>query len=387
MPITGINFEAFTAKDLDAENDPSLAEFNRKLAPIYEAVNRLMGARGPIQLVADLDMGGNRIKNLGVPKAASDALSQTSADPIYGTAVQRKTMEAVGTQMLQTTRRLGDGSQQHKTSGDLKAQGSIPPSVNGQVTYTATSTSITWSFPASFQFADGTIVQIPNIPVTVTGLVNGTPYKFYPYYDANIGLGQFVADPVNAIGVPPIAFATTNANAAQAQNADGRIPLSVGAVIGTPSPGGSGSGGGSNCLWAGMILETRSRGIVLSKFVERGEIIRKVNGWTKVIAKQMGVDRVFVRVQLSNGEEVRVTPMDEVGLFGGSMKEAMYLSLSDVMVGVDASGKKTPLQIVGLSPWLGDAETVLLTVDDPEHEFMTGILHPSVVLHNNLVQK
>lgn len=239
-----LTYEPVTEADF---KDPAL--FNDKLRKIVEAINGLQGVNGTSQIFGDIDMTGHKIINLGAASAKTDALSQNVADPIYGQKAQQAAMEAVGTKMLQTTRRLNDGTQQHKISSDLNSQGGIPPTIINPMTYTSTTTSITWHWTLlQIKYGDGSVVAVPDGTLLITGLTNSTIYKFYPYYDTLLGQVIFVADNTNAIGVPPVAFppgATAAALqlAGQSQNTDGRVPLSVGGMSATV--GGSGGGGGN----------------------------------------------------------------------------------------------------------------------------------------------
>jgi hypothetical protein len=64
-------------------------------------------------------------------------------------------------------------------------KGSIPPVLNGGFTYTATATSVTWSWPAQTAVyrADGTVTVIGAGTQAVTGLTNTQVYEFYPIFD------------------------------------------------------------------------------------------------------------------------------------------------------------------------------------------------------------
>lgn len=236
-----INFNPVIPEDLDVKKDPSLGVFNAKLRDLTETINYLLGARGTVTLLSHLNLNGNRIMNVGAPQASSDALSQTTADPLYSTSVQQAAMEAVGERMLQTTRRLNDGTQQHKISSDLNRQGSIPPSnITGSLTWTTAATSVTFKWTnVVIQNADLSFTAIKDSSLTVTGLTNGATYVFYPYYDTSNGLLTFVVAAV-ASGSPPCAFgASGNTAAAQAQTADQAIPLTASASDATVTINGS----------------------------------------------------------------------------------------------------------------------------------------------------
>lgn len=244
------------ARDLDPKSDPSLAELNQRLKELYTHANMMAGYLGTTTINGDLNLNGNRIMNVGAAQKSTDVLTQDSANPIYATTVQQSKMEALGTNMLQTTRRLNDGTQQHTVSSDLNTQGSIPPSnVTGALAGTNTTTTITWTWTGIIiQLADLSYKAIKNGSLTVTGLTNGDTYYFYPYYDTKRGILSFVADSVNGSGAPPIAFVSTNPTPLplelQQQTADTRIALTVNS---TDAAVVTGSGGTVNAT-----LRTRS---------------------------------------------------------------------------------------------------------------------------------
>lgn len=227
-----IQFNAVIPDDLDVKKDPTLGNLNAKFRDLTNLVNYLLGARGPITLLADLNLNGNRVRNIGAPLTSQDALSQTTADPMYSTPVQQAAMEAIGTEMLQTTRRLNDGTQQHKISSDLNSQGSIPPSnVTGSLTWTTTANSATFTWTGVvIQYSDFSTVAIRDSSLTVTGLTNGATYTFYPYYDTNLGILSFVVESGVGSGSPPAGFPSVgDSTAAQMQTSDGAIPLTASA--------------------------------------------------------------------------------------------------------------------------------------------------------------
>lgn len=388
---TPVNFRAITVSDLDTKGDPSLAELNNKYKELVDAVNTLMGVHGPIKLLNHLDLGGNRVTNVGSPKTSSDVLTQTSADPIYGASVQQQGMEAVGTKMLQTTRRLNDGTQQHRISSDLNGQGSIPPTFSGLLNYSSATSSITWSWTnLQIVFADGSIIAVPNGSLACAGLTSATQYFFYPYYDTITGQLTFVADSVNATGTPPIAFSATNGNAAIFQQSDGHVPLSNGGVPASTTSsgtgGGSGGGGGGTCIFGGMYVRSRTRGIVsLRQAMVDEELLSTARSWTRITRKRTGIEQSWVRIALSNRESIIVTPTDRTPLFDGLKKAAGELCLHDILRGIGSAVDEIPLQIMELSPLTMTADWVSLSCD-PYHEFVIGSMVPSVFASNNIIK-
>lgn len=245
MPSTPIPFRPLTADDLDPKKDPTLGYLNEVIRAITNQTNLSSGALGPIPIQGNLNLNGNRIMNVGPAVDPDDVLTTTSATPVYGVKVQQATMEAVGKNMLQTTRRLNDGQQQHRISSDLNTQGNIPPTnIQGTLSWISTTIKVTWTWSGIvIQYADLSYVGVKDGSLVVTGLQNLT-YLWYPYYDARTGLLTFVADSVNGSGAPPSAFKTSLSAAiqtteAQAQTGDTRIPLTPGAQTVAPSSSGN----------------------------------------------------------------------------------------------------------------------------------------------------
>lgn len=220
----------FRPVELRHFTEDGIAEFQLMWFEAIQQINNLTGVNGPIQVLNNINLNGNRVTGSGVAQSPTDLLSQNAADPKYSTAVQQAAMEAVGTKMLQTTRRLNDGKQQHALSSDLNSQGSIPPSnVIGSIPYTTVAgSSITFTWSGIYvQLADLSYTTVANGTLTVTGLANAT-YSIYPYLDTKTGLLTFVAIAGTGVGAPPIAFTAPNTNAAQQQTADTRIALTSG---------------------------------------------------------------------------------------------------------------------------------------------------------------
>lgn len=227
-----INFRPIKLEHFTPEG---ISEFQDMWRELIQQVNISQGVHGPIPVYNHIDLQGNRVMNVGTPPAGTttDALSQKAADPMYSTSTQQAAMEAVGAKMLQTTRRLNDGTQQHRISTDLNTQGSVPPSnITGTLSWTTVAgVSITWTWTSIIvQYADLSSIAIPNGTLIVPGLANAQ-YDFFPYYDTRLGILSFVTDSVNGVGAPQIAIpsgiAAATTAAGQQQNADGRIALTA----------------------------------------------------------------------------------------------------------------------------------------------------------------
>ena len=234
-----INFRPVQMRHFTPEG---ISEFQQMWQELVTQVNISQGVHGPIPVYNHINMNGNLVQNSGQAQESTDLLTQEAADPMYSTATQQAAFEATGSKILQTARKLNDGTKQHKISSDLNLQGSVPPSnITGTLAYTSTTTTIIWTWTSIIvQLADLSYVGIKNGTLTVTGLVNATGYAFYAYYDTSLGILSFVADSVNASGAPPIAFAAGgNTAASQAQTQDGRISLTNGKYVATTGSSGT----------------------------------------------------------------------------------------------------------------------------------------------------
>jgi len=136
-------------------------EFNQHYQQMVDTVNSLTGYNGSIQLKNHIDMGGNRVTNVGSAVTGSDVLTQTVGNNSYSASALRPQLEANGSNPLQTTRRLNDQNQQELYSSFLNSTYSTVPNANtSQVFFTnvdSTHTQIT--VPAmKLSFADSSYV-------------------------------------------------------------------------------------------------------------------------------------------------------------------------------------------------------------------------------------
>lgn len=145
----------------------------------------------------------------------------------------------------------------------LPSLGSLAGSITTPITYTSTSTSITFhwdgtngSTPLTIYRDDDSYAVLAVGSLAVTGLSASTTYYLYPFWQENVvaadnptgeATGVHWASFVGAVGTPAIAFPAQNILAAQRQTLRDHVPLSSAfslTGITTPSSGsGSGSGG------------------------------------------------------------------------------------------------------------------------------------------------
>ncbi|HET7150879.1 MAG TPA: LamG domain-containing protein [Candidatus Acidoferrum sp.] len=104
-------------------------------------------------------------------------------------------------------------------------KGSIPTTLSGNFSYTATTSSITISWTNLVLYrADGTTTSISNGSQTITGLRAGTTYYLYPCYDESLAAIKFIANAdlsqpsPNLVGVTfqetatPLGYVSTTTN-------------------------------------------------------------------------------------------------------------------------------------------------------------------------------
>jgi hypothetical protein len=172
--------------------------------------------------------------------------------------------------------------------------------------------------------------------------------------------------------------------AAQQQALQGRVPLSQGAMIAatTSSGTGGGSGGGSgSCLRAGMVVQTKERGIVKIESCQVGEHLccpchTHGDPWTRIVRLEAHDADTFIRLDFSNGESLDVTPYHIFTLADGSPMRAERLCLSDVLVGRFGRITIRKIEIIA-------EEGKKVTVScEPYHQFFAGRGDAAILTHN-----
>jgi len=287
-----------------------------------------------------------------------------------------------GTNYARVSSQALDQGQIDPTKSGVLMKGSVPPTWSGSFTYLSTSSSITWSWASlAINRADGSVTAVPNGAVAISGLIAGTTYYFYPYWDESSSVINWVS---GGIGSPPNAQSAKTNAAAQQQGLQGRIPLSQGAMIAatTTSGTGGGSGGGSgSCLRAGMQVLSRERGVIGIEQCKMGEQLLcpgpGLGGtWTRIVRLEVREADTFIRLNFSNEDSLDVTPHHIFTLADGSPMRAERLCLSDIFVG--RFGRLTLKKIETISE---ESKKVTVTCE-PVHQFYAGRQAPSVLTHN-----
>lgn len=262
-------------------------------------------------------------------------------------------------------------------------KGSVAPTWSGGFTYTCTPSSITWSWSGlAILRADGTQTQIANGSLAILSLAAATTYFFYPYWDETLLALAFVSGGAGlpaAAGNPASAFTAKTIAVAQQQALQGRIPLSAGAMTAaTVSSGtGGGSGGGSgSCVRGNMQALTKDRGLVKIHKLRKGDHIRGRDSWTQVVRHEVHPAETFIRLSLSNGDSLDVTPHHVFTLADESPVRADRLCLGDILVGRNGWLTLQKIELVN-----EEGAKVIVTCE-PDHEFFAGRDDACVLTHN-----
>src|SRR5208337_4435766 len=110
--------------------DESLPLINQQFSNIIQQINNLLGVNGTIRLNNHVDLGGNRIQNVGDAVLPTDAVSQLFGNSKYGPAALAPSFEALGKNVMQTYRRLSDPNQREKYSSFLNQVLNTAPTSN-----------------------------------------------------------------------------------------------------------------------------------------------------------------------------------------------------------------------------------------------------------------
>lgn len=137
-------------------------DFQQHYQQLTDTVNSLTGHNGTVQLVSDVDLGGNRVKNLGTAKEPNDALASTVAEQRYSATALKPKLQPGGSASMVGYRMINNGSQREQVSSYMNDLMSSVPSANTiYPTITNSGGQVSVSIPAGpFTFADGSTINL-----------------------------------------------------------------------------------------------------------------------------------------------------------------------------------------------------------------------------------
>lgn len=208
----------------------------------------------------------------------------------------------------------------------LLARGSTPSTVNGTLSYTSTTTSITWTWSSLKVYrSDGSTTSIPNGNKAFTGLSSSTPYWFYPYWSET-------SQSVNWAGN---ANTSSSITASQTMNLQNNVPLSAGGIkVTTPSSGsggGSGGGGSNGCLHPSQRVWTKE-GEKEASDLALGDLLFTAAGWSPILTLDVEDCGEWRRISFDGGREAWVTPSQPFYLDPSSPISAEKLDAGQAVV-------------------------------------------------------
>ena len=312
-PSGPVGIRPLTLEKEDFADPQKYMLFKEWMDQVTLSINTLFGLHGDIQLHANIDMQGNAtIKNLAVPQNPGDAVSQSAAQASFGPAALKPQLEATGSSILQTARRLNDRNQQEQFSTFLNTVMNLPPITNGSSisVVAAGGSSIITVTANNFEFADTSIVPYAQRIDTVTN--PGAGQNFYYYYmRKSDNTLQFVGP-----------FTTQQSPNIFQSNTDGRGY--VGQATVNAGGGGTGGGGGDppargGCLVMGTPI-TVPAGKQFRFFAEECSdwIIVRLKDGRKIKAARGTMMAVFVAVEnlkvndLAQGTDGSMNPVEGI---------------------------------------------------------------------------
>lgn len=186
--------------------------------------------------------------------------------------------------------------------------GSTPSMIpNMTFSYTATTSSITWSWGSfSLLRPDGSSTTVASGSQPVTGLSHPTTFWAYPYYDEVIQAVEWAG---GGTGSPLIFRGSANATSANAQVQLGRCPLSSsGMQASTPSSGtGGGAGGGLGCLWDEQLVYCLRNSVAQNVRADEIRLTDKLwtpDGWAEIYTINTEDEIEWWGITFDNGMEI-----------------------------------------------------------------------------------
>lgn len=136
--------------------------FQQHYSQMIDTINTLCGYSGEVELAGHLNLGGNRITNVGKPVQASDAISNAVAASLYSAPALKSQLESTGSSPLVSYRQLNNQTQREQVSSFLNDLMSSVPNANGILpTLTNGVGTVTVSIPSTtLRFADGSSIVL-----------------------------------------------------------------------------------------------------------------------------------------------------------------------------------------------------------------------------------
>ena len=306
-----------------------------------------------------------------VPSAYSDA---APAEQVVSTA-----KPGTGLNAVEAVTTKGD---QYVDTG----LGSLPAAYSGAISYSSSSTAITWSWPIQVRRTDKaqTVVDL-NGSQACTGLNSATAYNHYPFLDDGNG-GVFDMVRTGGVGVPSWAHVGTNQAWTQEQSRADHLPLSNAPVQASTSLSGtsSGTGGGDPvCPRRRTLVEERTRGVIPVEQLRVGDYILGPAGWRRVVKIVVRDNDTWVHVNFGVDEQ-DVTPGHRFRTVEGACAKSGEMGL-ETMIGMRDGGVAFPQQIA-VKHELDQAYSISLEDDEELGElayiYYAGMKAPVIENHN-----
>ena len=270
---------------------------------------------------------------------------------------------------------------------EIGKQGSMSNTYTGSLSYTSTTSSITWSWNLNASRTD-TALTVNNYSGSraITGLSSGTSYNFYPFIDEINQVVSMVA--TGGVGSPTWAHSGTSVAWTQEQARGDHFPLSSAPLVAstTTTGGGGGSGGGigGSCLRDDVLVREKTKGVIKVRDLAVGDWIScpqdddTPDGWAEVseVVKNC-VSREWVHTSFNVDDWLATTPGHPFTLEDGSMKRAAQLCFEDPVP--CTTGITYP---VNHALEIYCATKVSVTIRSARHVFYAGMKSPCILQHN-----
>ena len=266
---------------------------------------------------------------------------------------------------------LDNGRRISTVNGGMSPLGSIPPfTSNGQFTYTSTSSSITWSWPAMTVYRnDGSTTAVGANSLQITGLAASTTYYFYPYLRESDDTIQFAEGYQNSAGTPAAAYTAASPNGAAYAAYYANAPIGT---LSAPTPASGSGGGGGNlvcCLNGRQLIELAHGIATRASALEAGQFLRAPTGAVRVRQVKHAPWNEWIRVSFNNGAALLV--VHDHRLIDPSGAEVRVRDLHINQIVESAHG---PICVTGLEAISEPGTKVSIEVDPPHVYYVQGVL-------------